>query len=143
MSGPESERALPVIPCGVAVIRRGREFLIAQRKANDTFPLFWEFPGGKKNSDETFEACVAREVREELGVDVHVGKKIGELRREHHGRIIWLNFYLCSKTAGEPRAIECEKCVWVDVEELKNYLFPPANEKLIEGLVAEFGGIKQ
>ena len=136
----EKTDSFPVIPCGVALIRRGRQFLIAQRMANDTFPLFWEFPGGKKNADESFEDCVVREVGEELGIEVRVEKKISEIRREHHQKIIWLNFYLCSPVKGEPRALECQRFLWADVEELKNYQFPPANEKLIEWLVAEFGG---
>ena len=131
----------PVIPCGAALIRRGRQFLIAQRMANDTFPHCWEFPGGKKNSDETFEACVVREVREELGIEVRVEKKLGEVRREHPQKTLWLNFFLCSELGSQtPRPLECQAFLWVDVEELKNYQFPPANEKLIERLVAEYGG---
>ncbi len=138
------KNSLPVIPCGVALIRRGRQFLIAQRMANDTFPLFWEFPGGKKNPDETFEECVAREVLEELGIEVRVEKKMGEVRREHHQKTIWLNFFLCSELNGaSPQALECQAFLWVDVNELKNYQFPPANENLIERLVAEYGGHNQ
>jgi mutator protein MutT len=137
---PQKQK-LPVIPCGVALVRRGRQFLISQRMANDTFPNLWEFPGGKKNPGETFEHCVAREALEELGIEVRVEKKIGEVRREHHQKIIWLNFFLCSELNGDgPRALECQAFLWVDVEELKNYQFPPANEKLIEQLVAEYGG---
>ena len=124
-----------VVPCGVAIVRRGREFLISQRKKNDSFGLFWEFPGGKKNEDETFEQCAAREVKEEIGIDIEVHEKFTEIRRNYHDRIIWLNFFLCSHLAGEPKALDCEKVIWADVRELKNYEFPPANDAVIQKLI--------
>ena len=124
-----------VIPCGVALIRRGREFLIAQRKKGDSFGSFWEFPGGKKNEQETFEQCVAREVREEVGIDVEVHEKFTEIRRCYHERVIWLNFFLCSHVAGEPSPRDCQKVRWADVRTLKDYSFPPANEVVIRQLI--------
>lgn len=122
------------IPCGVALIRRGGEFLIAQRNKNDSFGSLWEFPGGKKNPDESFEQCVAREVKEEVGIDVQVHDKFMEMRRPYHDRIIWLNFFLCSHISGEPKPVDCQKVEWVSIENLKNYSFPPANDAVIEKL---------
>lgn len=127
-----------VIPCGVAIIRRDQKFLIAQRKKNDSFGSYWEFPGGKKNHDESFEDCVVRESKEEIGVDVQVSHKLMEIRRPYNERIIWLNFYICSLVSGEPKAIECQKTAWVDLEEIKSYKFPPANDKVIQRLAEEF-----
>ena len=123
-----------VIPCGVALIRRGDEFLISQRKKNDSFGSLWEFPGGKKDPGESFEECVAREVKEEVDIDVRVHEKFMEIRRPYHERIIWLNFFLCSHVAGEPRPLDCEKVEWVRLEDLKNYAFPPANDQVIQKL---------
>ena len=124
-----------IIPCGVALIRRGRDFLIAQRKKNDSFGSFWEFPGGKKHDDESFEQCTAREVKEEIGIDVEVHEKFTEIRRQYHDRMIWLNFFLCTHVAGEPRALDCAAIAWVDVGELHRYEFPPANEAVIKKLI--------
>lgn len=123
-----------VIPCGVAIIRRGREFLIAQRKPDDSFALFWEFPGGKKNEEETFEQCVAREVKEELGIEIRVDKKFMEIRQPYDKRVIWLNFYLCSHLSGEPQAIECQEARWTDLADLRKFNFPPANDLVIGAL---------
>lgn len=134
-----AERPFPVIPCGVALIRRDREFLISQRKENDSFGLLWEFPGGKKNTDETFEQCVAREVEEEIGIRVDVHEKFTEIRRQYHEHIIWLNFFLCTHVSGEPKAVDCAKVAWVDIEDLKNYKFPPANETVIAKLKEVLG----
>ncbi len=129
---------MTVIPCGVAIIRREREFLISQRNADDTFGSFWEFPGGKKNPDETFEECVVREAREELGIEILVQKKFMEIRREYNEKVIWLNFFICSYVGGDPRPLECQKVQWADVAELKKFNFPPANERVIDELLKEY-----
>ena len=126
------------IPCGVALIRRGREFLVAQRNREDTFGSYWEFPGGKKNPGETFEECVVREIMEEIGIEVHVEEKFMEIKKNYKQRIIWLNFYLCSHLAGEPRPLDCQKVCWTDAAELKKLRFPPANELVIERLMREY-----
>lgn len=130
-----------IIPCGVAIIRRQRKFLISQRKENDTFGSYWEFPGGKKNDGETFEQCVIRETLEELGICVAIEKKFMELRKTYHNKTIWLNFYLCEYISGDPRPLDCQKVLWTDVADLKNYVFPPANEYVINRLLKIFGGL--
>ena len=128
----------PVIPCGVAIIRDGRRFLIAQRKENDSFGGYWEFPGGKKDPDETFEECVTREVREEVGLEVEVLEKFMEMRRSYHKNIIWLNFFLCTAISGRPQAVDCADVRWADLEELGAFRFPPANERVIARLLERF-----
>lgn len=133
-----NQNKIPVIPCGIAVIRRERQFLISQRNANDTFGSYWEFPGGKKNSDETFEQCVVRETEEELGIKVAVQEKLMDIRKEHNGKIIWLNFFLCSHLSGDPKPIDCQTFAWADVLELQNFLFPPANEVVIRALMQKY-----
>lgn len=127
-----------VIPCGVAIIRKERQFLISQRHADDTFGSYWEFPGGKRNEGETFEQCVVRETMEELGVEVRAGKKFMEIRKTYDDKTIWLNFYLCDYVSGDPRPLDCQKVVWAELAELKNFLFPPANERVINRLLKHF-----
>ena len=128
-----------MIPCGVALIRRERQFLISQRNVDDTFGSFWEFPGGKKNPGESFENCVIRETREELGIEIAIERKYMEIKKEFKEKIIWLNFYLCSYLSGDPQPIECQKVLWADVADLKNFDFPPANEQVIENLMKDYG----
>ena len=129
----------PVIPCGVAIIRRDGQFLISQRKDEDSFGSFWEFPGGKKNHWETFEECVAREVREEVGIEIAVHEKFMEMKCKYHEKIIWLNFYLCDVISGEPKPVDCQKVEWAKLENLESYKFPPANEQVISKLNHMFG----
>ncbi len=128
-----------VIACGVAIVRRDREFLISQRKKNDSFGGYWEFPGGKRNEGESFEDCVVREAREETGIEIKVEQKLMELRRPYNEKIIWLNFYLCTHISGEPKAIDCQKARWADLKELRQFKFPPANDKVIRKLEESFG----
>ena len=132
------KKRISVIPCGVAVVRRGREFLIAQRNPGDTLGSFWEFPGGKRLRGESFEACVVREAREETGVEISVHEKLMDVRKKVNGRIIWLNFYLCSHVSGEPQPLDCQKVQWADVEALKSFKFPPANEPVIESIIKQY-----
>ena len=129
---------MKTIPCGVALIRDERRFLIAQRKDGDSFGSFWEFPGGRREPGETFEECVAREVREEVGIEVAVLEKFMDVKRCYHENIVWLHFYLCSRISGEPRAVECQNVVWAELEELAAYRFPPANERVIKKLKDRF-----
>jgi mutator protein MutT len=138
MKKRKTGKRFPVIPCGVAIIRRGAQYLIAQRLCDDTFGSFWEFPGGRKNRGESFEECVVRETKEELGIDIQVQRKFMEIRRVYHEKVIWLNFYLCSYLAGEPRPIECQKVQWTEGSALKDFRFPPANDLVIEKLLRSF-----
>ena len=125
---------MQIIPCGVALIRRGREFLISQRHADDTFGGYWEFPGGKRDKGETLTECVVREVREELDIEITVGRKLFDIQKKYNDRIVRLNFFLCSYVCGEPKALESQQIQWVDVLKLEKFKFPPANRIVIKKL---------
>lgn len=123
-----------IIPCGVALIRRGREFLISQRHANDTFGGYWEFPGGKRDRGETLTQCVLREAREELDIEITVGRKLFEIQKKYRDRTVWLNFFLCAYISGDPKPLESQEVRWVDVLKLHTFKFPPANRIVIQKL---------
>jgi len=59
---PKKKTRLKEIEVGCAVIYRRGKLLISQRRPGDSLGGYWEFPGGKRDGDETFEACIAREV---------------------------------------------------------------------------------
>ena len=69
---------MPVIDVAAALVFRDGKLLITQRHADAHLGGLWEFPGGKREPNETFEACLARELREELGIEVDSGRVGGE-----------------------------------------------------------------
>jgi mutator protein MutT len=115
------------------VFRQGR-LLITQRHVQTHLGGLWEFPGGKREAVETFEQCVARELIEELGIEISVGPLIESLTHAYPEKTVRLNFYRCSLVHGEPQTLGCADFRWILPEELQNFRFPAADERLLDRL---------
>lgn len=122
------------IQVAAAIIEREGRLLITQRMAGDHLGGFWEFPGGKREAGENFEACLERELREELGIDVKVGRELKKVRHTYPERKVEIRFFECRLSGGEPAPRGCEAFRWVAPHELSNFSFPPADFKLIQEL---------
>lgn len=123
-----SERRVVVV---AAVIERGGHILISQRFPDAGQPNRWEFPGGKRERGESDRQALARELREELGVDLAVG---GRLWTSAAGPLE-LRFYRCAWAPGlRPRAIGVAQFRWVRRGDLGGYSFPPADDPLVAAL---------
>lgn len=131
-----SETPLREIEVGCAIIYRKGKLLVSQRRPGDTLGGYWEFPGGKRDGDETFEACIAREVLEELGVRIRARKLIRAVTHDYPGKRLHLFFYHCDFLSGDPVLHECMDARWVALEDLAKYQFPPADRDLLTDLVA-------
>lgn len=131
---------MPTIEVVGAVIRRGAEVLIAQRLPGKHEALLWEFPGGKLEPGESPEACLVREIDEELGVTIRVGPPLGEVTHDYGERRIHLTCYWADLVAGEPRALECHAIRWVRTEELGGFAFAGADVPLVAELKRVLGG---
>jgi 8-oxo-dGTP diphosphatase len=133
-----------IIEVGCAVIRHQGRVLIAQRKAEDRWGGYWEFPGGKKESWETLEACLVREAEEELGIRILPRQFLSRKDHLYPERVVALHFYLCDWQEGVPETRECQDFRWIAPEELRNFRFPPADDEIIEELILKrdlfFGG---
>src|SRR3989440_12268818 len=74
----------PLMPAKIrvvaAMIERDGKYLITQRRPSATLPLLWEFPGGRVEEGETDEAALARELKEEMGIDVEVRDPVMQLQ---------------------------------------------------------------
>ena len=121
----------------VGIIARDGRILIARRKPGDSLGGLWEFPGGKRKEGETMEECLAREIREELGIGIQVGPKRIEIEHRYPQRMIRLHCFECRVLEGEPRAIDCAEWLWASPEDLTRYEFPPASRPLIEELTRD------
>ena len=115
------------------VFRDGR-LLITQRYADAHLGGLWEFPGGKRECDESFEACLARELREELGIDVAVRELVETVEHAYPEKRVLLKFFRCEWLANEPRPLGCPAFAWATREDLARYEFPAADARLLERL---------
>lgn len=125
---------------GVAVIWNGEgQILIDRRKQNGPLGGLWEFPGGKLEDGETIEACIRREILEELAIEVEVGEHLVNVEHAYTHFRVTLNVYHCRHVAGEPQPLECDEIRWVTLEEIDQFAFPVANVKIIEALRRDVG----
>jgi len=115
------------------VFRDGR-LLITQRYPDAHLGGLWEFPGGKRECDESFEACLARELREELGIEVIVHELVETIEHEYPDKRVLLKFFRCDWRANEPRPLGCPAFAWVSRDRLDDYQFPAADGRLLETL---------
>ncbi len=123
-----------VLEVSAGLIFRAGRLLITQRPPTGHLANLWEFPGGKREAGESFEQCLARELREELAVDVSVGELLEDITHAYAEKTVRLRFYRCALQAGEPRAIGCQAMAWITRAELERYEFPAADARLLEAL---------
>ncbi len=115
------------------------EVLISRRAKDGVLGGYWEFPGGKLDPGESAEACVVRELREELGVEVRPTSAMEPIEHTYaHAHVVLRPFY-CEHLGGEPRAIEVDDWVWAELQSLDDYEFPPANAALLKQVRRELG----
>ena len=114
-----------------AIICKDGKFLICQRPKGKNCELLWEFPGGKIESEETAEACIVREIQEELGVTLRVLRKFTDVIYEYPDKTVHLHFFLAEIASGKLARKEHNALAWITADEIGNYQFCPADETMI------------
>ena len=127
------------VEVSAALIFRGGKLLITQRHAHSHLGGLWEFPGGKREAHETYEQCLVREIREELGVEISVGALFEEISHAYPEKSVHLKFFVCRLLSGEPQPLDCAAVKWVDRSELEAHEFPAADAQLLEQLKSPRG----
>ena len=117
-----------------AIIRRTSKILITRRFHNVHLPGYWEFPGGKVEANESLEAALEREIREELGLTIRVDDEYFRVEHTYPSRSVRLHFFNCSVLDGEAKPLQVADMRWVEAGELHQFQFPPADEELIKRL---------
>ena len=125
---------MKVIDVSAGLVFRGGKLLITQRNPGSHLGLLWEFPGGKREPDESFEDCLRRELREELGIEVEVQQEIESLTHHYPEKSVRLQFYRCTLKRGEPKALHCHDLAWIESHQLSGYEFPAADARLLKKL---------
>jgi 8-oxo-dGTP diphosphatase len=114
-------------------------YLITQRRRGSHLAGLWEFPGGKREPTETLEACLRRELIEELSATFTVGERVHTVRWEYPDRDVVIHFFRCRLESGMIRPLEHQAMEWVPAERLAEYDFPPADRALIAHLRSAAG----
>jgi 8-oxo-dGTP diphosphatase len=112
-------------------------YLITQRPPKATLPLLWEFPGGRVEAEESDEQALAREIREEMGVDVEVLEQALHTHHEYPTYDIDFRVYRCRLTSPEAsiQHLRVHDHRWVTLEEMSKYQFPDADAKTLAKLL--------
>ena len=117
----------------IALIDWQGKVLISLRPEKKNLPNFWEFPGGKINTNESPEDSIIREIKEELSIDINK-KSLKPLSfntytyEDFHAVIF---FYISRSWKGNPISKENQKILWIEINKLKNYNFLPGSKKFI------------
>lgn len=112
---------------------KGR-YLITQRRKGSHLAGLWEFPGGKREADESLEEALRRELAEELSARFAVGQRVETVRWEYPERTIVIHFYRCRLESGTIEPREDQAMAWVAPDRLSDFDFPPADRDLITRL---------
>ena len=135
--GPVSEGgASSAVVVIAAVIERDGHLLVARRLEGTHLAGLWEFPGGKCEPGEAHDACLARELTEELGVDSTIGDELLVSEHSYPERTVRLHFRHAT-IAGEPQPLLGQELKWIARRDLGQLAFPEADRELIELLTVE------
>lgn len=122
----------PPLHVAVGVLFDARQrVLIAQRAAQRHQGGLWEFPGGKVEPGECVEVALARELREELGIEVQSSQPLLQVAHDYGDRRVLLDVRQVERFSGQPRGLENQPIAWVELSALDQYAFPAANRAIV------------
>ncbi len=120
-----------------ALILRGDEVLICQRRPDQPLGSKWEFPGGKMEPGETAEEALRRELKEELDIDAVVSTQVAHIRHNYRsGGAVDLQFFLVKEYTGEVTNLIFQDVRWCPLRNLPEYDFVTADRNLVRDFAA-------
>lgn len=130
-----SKRTIRVV--GAMLENDEGRYLITQRPPTASLPLLWEFPGGRVEEDESDEDALARELREEMDIEVAMGDQAMHTHHEYPHYDVDFRVFRC-RLVSAPDAIKHLRVHdhrWVTLDEMSAYRFPDADQKTLEKLL--------
>ncbi|RAJ37517.1 (deoxy)nucleoside triphosphate pyrophosphohydrolase [Pedobacter cryoconitis] len=124
------------VSCALIISQNG-QVLVAQRSLTMQLPLKWEFPGGKVEPGETAEDCLIREIREELGVEIRVVKKMEPSVYDQGKQVIRLLPFQCELLTGEIKLTEHAAFQWLFPDELMKLDWAAADIPIVKNFMDE------
>jgi 8-oxo-dGTP diphosphatase len=133
-----------IVEVVAAVIERagpeGSLILIGQRKPRGRHALKWEFPGGKVEPGEEPRDALARELREELGIEASIGDEIERYDFSYSaGQVTRLIFFQVAEFTGEPANLDFTQIAWVPRNRLPDYDFLEGDVAFVRRLSSSTG----
>lgn len=135
-----------MLPVTAAIIRADfpledgtteERILIAQRKSPEWLRGLWEFPGGKIEEGESPADCLQRELREELGIECRIGRRVMIIQHCYPQLDVQLEVFEASIVSGEAVAHDHSALAWVRAQELGSYEMAPADMPAVRALLSE------
>lgn len=124
------------IPVVTALIRKGDNVLVGQRPPGHSLAGQWEFPGGKIEKDESPEQALARELKEELGIEAEIGPLRFAASHTYGEVAILILFYDVYYWKGEPKLQQHTELKWTTPRDFVKLPIPEANRKIAHDLIA-------
>jgi 8-oxo-dGTP diphosphatase len=129
-----SKPAVRVVAALIASPADASSYLVQQRLSGGSRANLWEFPGGKVEPGETDEAALARECREELAVELKVGRRVWGTVHEYADLVVALELYAASIVAGEPKALGAQAVRFATPRQMRELAFCEADLPLLDAL---------
>ena len=126
----DSKKRELVVVAGAII--KDKKVFSAQRGNSGKTAFKWEFPGGKINPGETPEQALARELQEELSINVQVNELVYQVVDEYEDVILHIDTYRCSLISGTPTLSEHINMAWSSKEELDKLEFSPADDPVLK-----------
>jgi len=127
-------RTRPHHHVAVGVIWHDGQILIGRRPSEGLLGGLWELPGGKQTPDESLAACLRREVREELGIEIAVDRHLVTVEHGYSHFSVTLHAFEGQWQSGEPQAIATSDYAWIPWDDLRDYPLPRGTTKILDAL---------
>jgi 8-oxo-dGTP diphosphatase len=126
---------MKIVEVAVGVIKRDNKIYISKRADDLHQGGKWEFPGGKREVNETIEQTLTRELSEEIGIQVTQQSPFMLIEHDYGDKKVRLDVRLVENFEGVPSHLEGQKSQWVDINDLSQFTFPDANKVIIDKLM--------
>ncbi|HAU01880.1 MAG TPA: 8-oxo-dGTP diphosphatase MutT [Porticoccaceae bacterium] len=130
-----------VLVSAVALIDVDGRILLAQRPEAKSLAGLWEFPGGKVEVNEQPQRALARELREELAIEIEVLQPYMQISHDYPDKNVLLDIWTVRHTEGQMRGVEGQECRWISLPQLAQAIdagtlqFPDANQPILQRLL--------
>ncbi|MFD2164964.1 8-oxo-dGTP diphosphatase MutT [Thalassotalea euphylliae] len=129
---------MKVVHVAVGVILRDKQVFLTRRHENTHQGGKWEFPGGKVELGETVAQALARELKEEVAIDVLACQPLMLIEHDYGDKQVKLEIFVVDQFSGEPNSCEGNEQQWYSIGELSDIDFPEANLAIVNELKSAY-----